>query len=119
VKHCLGCGELTEGSRCASCALPRTRPPGRSEHYNDNRWRTLSMRLRKQSPFCEQCGSTDRLSVDHIIPVSEAPELRLEPLNCRVLCLSYNASRRNNCTDEERAAVLAAISQRRRRPSAI
>jgi 5-methylcytosine-specific restriction endonuclease McrA len=49
----------------------------------NNRWRKLSTRLRKQSPFCERCGSTGRLSVDHIIPVSEDASLRLEPLNCR------------------------------------
>jgi 5-methylcytosine-specific restriction endonuclease McrA len=71
--------------------------------------------LRKPSPFCELCGSTEGLSTDHVIPLSEELSLRLEPLNTRVLCQSCNSRRKNTCTDDERQAVRAAIAARKRR----
>ena len=58
------------------------------------------------SPFCEWCEATEQLSVDHVIPVSERPDLAYKVENCRVLCLSCNGKRANNCTDDERATVL-------------
>ncbi|BBY82017.1 HNH endonuclease [Mycolicibacterium pulveris] len=67
--------------------------------------------------MCEQlgCGATTDLTVDHIIPLTESPELAHEPLNCRVLCRRHNAMRQDHCTDEEREAVLAAIAARKAR----
>jgi len=118
-RPCLGCGELIEsGSRCASCAIPRKSAPPKHKHLHTTRWTNLSKRLRKQSPFCEICSATTDLVVDHVIPLSEDPSLAFEPLNCRTLCRSHNASRRNTCTDEERQMVRDRISRRRRRPSA-
>jgi hypothetical protein len=67
------------------------------------------------SSFCEMCSATDRLSVDHVIPVSERPDLAYEILNTRVLCLSCNGRRGNNCTDAEREAVLNAITAKKER----
>ena len=64
------------------------------------------MKARKASPFCEFCSATQNLSADHIIPVSERPDLAYEVANIRVLCLECNGRRGNNCTDEEREAVL-------------
>ena len=115
---CLGCGTPTEGSRCADCRLPSTRPQlSRKERHRTAAWDRLSRRLRPQSPFCESpgCTATTDLTVDHIIPIDEAPELAFEPLNCRVLCRSCNSRRRNTCTDAERQAVHAAIAARKRR----
>lgn len=71
--------------------------------------------MRKLSPFCERCGSKSRLTVDHVIPVSENESLAYEPLNLRVYCQSCNASRSTNVTDSERAAVQAAIQARKQR----
>ena len=66
-------------------------------------------RLRRLSPFCEipGCSNTD-LTVDHIISLDEDSTLAYEPLNCRVLCNHHNGLRQHHCTDQERAAVLAA-----------
>ncbi|MBI3216494.1 MAG: HNH endonuclease [Mycobacterium sp.] len=51
--------------------------------------------------------------MDHIIPLSSAPELAHEELNCRMLCRRRNSERQDHCTDLERAQVLAAIENRR------
>ena len=69
-RPCIGCGELINtGSRCADCRIPRTNPadrPSAPQRGYDSRWRALSKRLRKRSPFCELCGSTTDLVADHI-----------------------------------------------------
>jgi len=111
VKLCVECGTPCEGSRCDQHRRKDTRGRRRTA-----RWDALSKRLRKLSPFCEVpgCTSTD-LTVDHVIPVSEAPELEYEPLNCRVLCRHHNSARKSTCTDAERAAVHAAIKAKRER----
>lgn len=124
LKPCLGCGTPTEASRCADCRLPRAQAAGRpsaTQRGYDSRWQALSRRLRKQSPFCELsgCGNTTNLVVDHIIPLSEDPTLRLEPLNCRVTCRACNSRRHNHCTDDERRMVRDAIAARKRRRTAI
>ncbi|WP_143769462.1 HNH endonuclease [Skermania sp. ID1734] len=41
-------------------------------------------------PWCTTCGSTDRLSVDHIIPAALRPDLAYETTNLQVLCLTCN-----------------------------
>jgi 5-methylcytosine-specific restriction endonuclease McrA len=81
-----------------------------------SRWRKLSVRTRKASPFCEVLGcSNTSLTVDHIISLDEAPELAFESLNLRVLCNYHNGIRQNQCTDAERQAVHAAIAARKAR----
>jgi 5-methylcytosine-specific restriction endonuclease McrA len=78
----------------------------------------LSQRLRKQSPFCELCGATADLTLGHIIPVSEAPELAYEICNLRVECRPCGSRRGTNCTEAERHAVSLAIEQRKQRAGA-
>lgn len=116
TKPCLNCGEdIEHGARCARCAIPRKQPNKSRRTGYTAAWERLSKRIRKDSPFCEQCGNTTDLTVDHIIPISETPELHLERLNLRVLCRSCNSTRSNNCTAEERNAVYAAIAARKTR----
>ncbi|WP_079635083.1 HNH endonuclease signature motif containing protein [Mycobacteroides abscessus] len=121
ARPCLGCGDLIDkGSRCTACRpkdTRRNRGPGRSQ--GDWQWRQLSKRLRTQSPFCEFCGSKDGLTVDHIIPPSEAPKLAHEVVNLRVLCRSCNSRRGNRVTDIERIAVYRAIEERKHRAKVI
>jgi 5-methylcytosine-specific restriction endonuclease McrA len=114
LRPCLGCGEPTTGSRCPDCAIPRpSRLSTAHPKLRTHRWQRLSERLRRRSPFCEICGSTDRLSVDHVIPASERPDLIFAIENLRVLCLHHNQSRGNRCTDEERQQVLDTLAKRR------
>ena len=79
---------ITSGSRCQDCKLP-DRPRTRTTAHagSDWRWRKLSARMRKLSPFCEKCGSKNKssLTVDHVIPVSDDATLAYEPLNLRLL----------------------------------
>ncbi|ASX00652.1 HNH endonuclease [Mycobacterium intracellulare subsp. chimaera] len=116
-KPCLVCGEDAEPgtSRCADCQPKRTTTLSRVERHRTSAWDRLSARLRKTSPFCEKCGTTTDLTVDHIIPLAEDPTLALEPLNCRVLCRFHNGQRQHHCADAERQAVHAAINARKQR----
>lgn len=58
------------------------------------------------------CGTKDNLTGDHIIPVSERPDLAYELLNVTVRCRSCNGRRANHCTDAERQQVLDALAAR-------
>lgn len=114
-RPCVACGDLiSSGSRCDDCKLPaKPQPRAKGHHRNTERWKRLSKRLRSLSPFCENCGATERLEVDHVIPIAELEQYGLTPYsteNLRVLCKTHNLQRGNRCTDAERAAVLARIA---------
>lgn len=117
MKLCVECGTPCEGSRCDHHKRKPPPTPSRAERHRPAALDRLSKRLRQSSAFCEQCGSTELLELDHVIPISEAPELATEPLNVRVLCRTHNRMRGNRVTDEERQAVYAAIQARRDRRS--
>lgn len=55
-------------------------------------------------PLCRMCGALGKAVpaaiVDHIIPVREAPERRLDPTNLQSLCWSHHAAK----TQRDRAA---------------
>jgi 5-methylcytosine-specific restriction endonuclease McrA len=61
----------------------------------DAEWRRFRERIIAAHPYCSTpgCGSTDRLNVDHIETVREAPDRRLDPTNVRVLCHSCHSAR--------------------------
>ena len=123
TKLCL-CGEdaLPGKTHCADHKPQRDRSndaPPKHKHLHTARWTNLSKRLRKASPFCESCGATTDLVTDHIIPLSERPDLAYEPLNCRVMCRTENASRRATCTEQERQMVLDRIAARKQRVRAV
>lgn len=42
--------------------------------------------LERDGYACTECGSTERLEVDHVIELSVAPELGTEVENLRTLC---------------------------------
>ncbi|MCV7223156.1 HNH endonuclease [Mycolicibacterium elephantis] len=120
ARPCLGCGHLiAAGSRCGDCQPKRQAPTlSAAKRGYDYRWQKLSQQARQKQPWCALCGSTNQLQADHIVPVSEAPEIRLEPLNVRVLCADCNKRRGNKCTDAERQHVHAAIQARKQRRAA-
>lgn len=117
MKPCLSCGEPSPKSRCPDCRkdVIRERKDSGQRTAAGGRWKRLSIRLRKLQGWCDHCGTTENLTVDHIIPVSERPDLEFVVENCRILCRSANAARGNRVTAEERAEVEARISARRRR----
>lgn len=73
------------------------KPKPGSSVYETRRWRKLSARIRKERGRCEQCGSTEQLSVDHIIPLFKFPphperyEKAWSEDNLMVMCPSCHA----------------------------
>ena len=64
MTRCLDCGaRTTRGSRCQRCARAR-----HNEAYPTAR-RPFARAVIAASPRCARCGSTDDLTVDHIVPV--------------------------------------------------
>lgn len=117
-RPCLTCGQLiAAGSRCTDCrpTNARYRRGKQGRTASDWRWRKLSQKLRRLSPFCERCLATTDLTVDKIIPLSERPDLAHEELNLRVYCRSCNGERGDRVTDHERQQVLGAIAARQQR----
>ena len=115
-RPCVACGDpIDKGSRCSDCRPKRSAPATHHPLLSTYRWRKLSKRLRKASPQCETCGSTQQLSVDHVIPITEDESLAFVTENLRILCMSHNGSRQDQCTDEERATVHARIAARKAR----
>lgn len=69
------------------------RPTARRRGY-DSAWEALRAEMVRRHPVCATpgCGSTDRLNVDHIVPIRVAPERRLDRTNLRVLCQSCHST---------------------------
>gem|GEM_PF-7072769 len=121
LRPCTACGEPHDGpGRCPDCrreadtARDRTRDRA-SAHWNNTRWKNLSARLRRMSPFCEICGSKTMLEVDHILPIVEFPELVYFVENLRVLCRKHNRSRGHRWTPAEASAVLERLQEAHKR----
>ncbi|WP_050942348.1 HNH endonuclease [Acetobacter tropicalis] len=58
----------------------------------DHKWRAYSIAYRKSNPFCVEClkegiYNSDNIHVDHIIPITENPELKYEESNHQSLCV--------------------------------
>lgn len=93
-----GCGKLTLERWCDQhaknpyVARPYDQLRGSSaERGYDNEWRKLRLvALRRDNYLCLECLKDDRptpaIDVDHIIPISEAPERRLDLDNLQSLC---------------------------------
>jgi 5-methylcytosine-specific restriction endonuclease McrA len=64
--------------------------------YRKNQWRLLALRVVREEPVCwlRLPGCTIRsTTADHIIPVSQRPDLLLVRANCRGACRSCNTAR--------------------------
>ncbi|MEM9043500.1 MAG: HNH endonuclease [Pseudomonadota bacterium] len=81
-----------ERERKRKAALDEKREQAHNRGYGWD-WRRFRKAVIKDQPYCERCGSTDRLNVDHIISVADRPDLRLDRSNVRVLCQSCHSSR--------------------------
>lgn len=57
-------------------------------------WERLSKRMRSEpGACCALCGSTEHLSVDHLVPLARGGELLPGPDGLRLLCRSCNSRR--------------------------
>ncbi|MGR6091397.1 HNH endonuclease signature motif containing protein [Brevibacterium sp. CSND-B09] len=91
MTSCLICGEVSQGPRCEQHRIVKTKT--NTDHVafaNNAKWKNLSKRLRKKSPFCEICGTAEDLTIDHIVRAVDRPEWVYEIDNCRVLCRYHN-----------------------------
>jgi len=94
-----GKGVVSDG-RCNACNYSATYKPRQTTTKQAGRghdWRTLSERYRANNPLCEDCLGEGRVTpaseVHHIVPISEAPELRLEVGNLVALCQTCHRNR--------------------------
>ncbi|RBP64145.1 HNH endonuclease [Brevibacterium sanguinis] len=113
LKPCIVCGTPSLDTRCDDHQLPTHSGTPNVDHpayANRTRWKNLSRRLRRQQPFCERCGSRDRLSVDHIVRFTDRPEWAYELPNLRVLCKPCNSELAGvKASPEVEAAIAAKI----------
>lgn len=118
MQPCVECGDLSMKNRCEAHQLPSA-PKNRDNHVayaNRSRWKNLSRRLRKMSPFCEMCGAKDDLTVDHIVRVTDRPEWTFAVDNLRVLCRRCNGGISNQSASAEvEKAIEGKIRARRAR----
>ena len=74
--------------------LPDHREQSQHRGY-DSTWRALSKQVRMEEPLCRHCLRDGRVTaatlVDHIVPLSLSPELRLDRGNLQALCASCHA----------------------------
>lgn len=69
---------------------------GGSQREGGHRWAVLRQQALDLLPNeCVICGSTEKLQVDHIIPVSVKPELEFDINNLQILCAFHNNSKGN------------------------
>lgn len=104
-KPCLQCGVPSNTSTCPACfeKLP-TRPrnesalkPSASQRGYDGQWRKVARAVLERDRWaCQICGVQlvgKNATVDHMIPLSIAPHLRLDMTNLRAACRSCNSRR--------------------------
>jgi 5-methylcytosine-specific restriction protein A len=88
-RPCLDCGVLTMvGNRCQThrAAAQSRWKENRPNPYLDPAWRKLSSQMRRKHPWCEVCGKTTDLTVDHLDPLSKGGPLLAEEHRLRVIC---------------------------------
>lgn len=77
----------------------KDRPSAAARGY-DADWRRLRAAQLAAHPFCRRCGAPAR-DVDHVAPLRQAPERRLDPANLQSLCASCHSRAKQS---EERRA---------------
>ncbi len=120
LKPCKDCGEPVEHTRCPDCAREVQRPESSKnrEHVafaNLSRWKNLSKRVRRIQPWCDVCGTDQRLQANHVISTKERPDLTYAMENLSVLCAKHNGGRGRDCTPEERAEVERRLTAKKSR----
>ena len=104
--RCGGVREDRAGSVCDKCSAGKGRPGSTAANGYGWDWQQISERFRKENPLCEECSKTGRATaaeeVHHIVPITEAPWLRLEWKNLMALCVDCH----RRIDSERRQAVV-------------
>jgi 5-methylcytosine-specific restriction protein A len=96
-RPCLDCGVLIRSSgRCPACrgAVERRRDAHRgspSARGYDWSWQRMSKAARDEQRWCEHCGRTGDLTLDHIVPLARGGTNESD--NVRVLCRACNGAK--------------------------
>lgn len=90
--RCGGVREDRSGSVCNKCGAGKKTPSKTTtEAGYGSDWQRVSVRFRKENPLCVECEKrgivTAAEEVHHVVPISEAPWLRLSPANLMALCV--------------------------------
>ena len=65
----------------------------RQERGYDEKWMRLRAVALKTQPYCGVCHTTEDLTVDHIVPLSNGGTSTID--NCQVLCRVHNSKKSN------------------------
>jgi 5-methylcytosine-specific restriction endonuclease McrA len=91
------CPGLTTRTRCPRCEsiyqAERNARPGR-QAYKDPIYRSIP-----RVGECEVCGTTEDITLDHILPLSKGGTNDLD--NLRYLCRAHNSSKHNKEMEKE------------------
>jgi 5-methylcytosine-specific restriction endonuclease McrA len=77
---------------------PHRQTPKRQElqrFYSSTQWRRVRDQVRKRDGACTTCGTTEHLTVHHLVSISTDPTLALDPDNLATLCRSCHAKTSN------------------------
>ena len=112
-RPCIRCGELTITSPCAECSTVVARKRRKHQHRDNpasrgygTAWRKLSERARRAQPWCTDCGTTERLTLDHLPSAWERYEARLPlrlAVDVQVVCGPCNSARGSSRPGSTRA----------------
>lgn len=102
-----GCSKSTRNTWCEEHARESSRPrnvqrPTAHARGYDHAWRRIRNRYIKANPFCEVCDRERNkivmrnLEVDHVIPIEQRPDLRLDWNNLQTLCRKCHARKTQN-----------------------
>ena len=105
-----GCPRLSHARFCdehrrLANRLTSSRRGDSTQRGYDAAWQKLRAWYIREHPFCEDCleqgvFTTWRVEVDHIIPISVRPDLRLDPDNLRTRCQYHH--KRKTAEDRRR-----------------
>ena len=111
-----GCAELVASGRCSKHARELDRARGTTtERGYDSDWEVLRKSKLATDPVCEirlLCQGEVATEVDHIIPIEQRPDLRLEWSNLQSCCKRCNVAkaRQNGEKGTEFRARIAGLS---------
>lgn len=103
-RACLDCGEASPESRCPDCARKHATNAARLQPRASKRargygpgWRATSARARKAQPWCTDCGTTEQLGLDHLVPLALGGKRTglVLGVDAEVVCASCNTRRWN------------------------
>jgi 5-methylcytosine-specific restriction protein A len=95
MKPCIDCGvEYTYRSRCDSCqSVYESRRGKTTERGYGSLWQRMARAHLRRHRSCVQCGRTDDLTVDHIVPIAKGG--KSDSHNLQTLCRSCNSAKRD------------------------